>query len=225
MIHAGAYHDAKVKIHWVESEEITPDTVDELLSPVDAILIPGGFGPRGTEGKILAVNYARTHKKPFLGICLGLQMAVIEYARNVAGLQKANSTEMDAQTPYPVIDMMETQVGVKHLGGTQRLGQYTCQLEEGTKSMEAYGTPIIHERHRHRYEFNSQFADKIFDGNMRKAGTNPETGLVEIVELTDHPWFVGVQFHPEFLSRPMRPHPLFREFIGAALAEREGDKA
>ena len=225
LIHAGAYHDAKVKIHWVESEEITPDTVDELLSPVDAILIPGGFGPRGTEGKILAVNYARTHKKPFLGICLGLQMAVIEYARNVAGLQNANSTEMDTQTPYPVIDMMETQVGVTHLGGTQRLGQYTCQLEEGTKSMEAYGTPVIHERHRHRYEFNSQFADRIFDGNMRKAGTNPETGLVEIVELTDHPWFVSVQFHPEFLSRPMRPHPLFREFIGAALAEHEGDKA
>ena len=149
-------------------------------------------------------------------------MAVIEYARHVAGLEGANSTEMDPHTPYPVIDMMETQIGVTHLGGTQRLGQYTCQLEENSKSMAAYGTPIIHERHRHRYEFNAKYADKLFDGNLHKAGTNPETGLVEIVELVDHPWFVGVQFHPEFLSRPMRPHPLFREFIGAALSEREG---
>mgnify|MGYP002386302519 CR=1 FL=1 len=222
LIHAGAYHDARVNIHWVESEEITPETVDQLLDPVDAVLIPGGFGQRGTEGKILAVQYARTHKKPFFGICLGLQMAVIEYARHVAGLEGANSTEMDPHTPYPVIDMMETQIGVTHLGGTQRLGQYTCQLEENSKSMAAYGTPIIHERHRHRYEFNAKYADKLFDGNLHKAGTNPETGLVEIVELVDHPWFVGVQFHPEFLSRPMRPHPLFREFIGAALSEREG---
>ena len=222
LIHAGAYHDARVNIHWVESEEITPETVDQLLDPVDAVLIPGGFGQRGTEGKILAVQYARTHKKPFFGICLGLQMAVIEYARHVAGLEGANSTEMDPHTPYPVIDMMETQIGVTHLGGTQRLGQYTCQLEENSKSMAAYGTPIIHERHRHRYEFNAKYADKLFDGNLHKAGTNPETGLVEIVELVDHPWFVGVQFHPEFLSRPMRPHPLFREFIGAALTEREG---
>ncbi len=220
--HAGAYHDARVHIHWVESDEITPENVDELLGCADAVLIPGGFGPRGTEGKILAVHHARVHHKPFLGICLGLQMAVIEYARNVCQMEGANSTEMDPDTSYPVIDLMETQVGVTHLGGTQRLGQYTCKLEENTKSMDAYGTPVIHERHRHRYEFNAFYADRLFDGDLKKAGTNPETGLVEIIELTEHPWFVGVQFHPEFLSRPMRPHPLFRDFIGASLLHHEG---
>ncbi len=221
LCHSGAYHDARVNIQWVEADELTRENVDEALKDCDAILVPGGFGPRGTEGMILGIEHARKHNKPFFGICLGLQMAVIEYARNVEGMKDANSTEMNATTPYPVIDLMETQIGVTMLGGTQRLGIYDCKLEPETHARKAYGQDMIQERHRHRYEFNAIYADRFFSGQLRKAGTNPDTNLVEIIELKEHPWFVGVQFHPEFLSRPMRPHPLFRDFIGAALSQKE----
>ena len=225
LCHAGAFHDARVNIHWVESDEITRENIDSLLGDCDAILIPGGFGPRGTEGKILAVEYARTHQKPYFGICLGMQMAVIEYARNVLGMTGANSTEMEPSTPYPVIDLMQNQVGITHLGGTQRLGRYACQIAPDTLASKAYEQTLVQERHRHRYEFNAQYADQLFSKDMRPAGINPDSGLVEIVEIRNHPWFVGVQFHPEFLSRPMRPHPLFRDFIGAALNVKYGEEA
>jgi CTP synthase len=225
LCHAGAYHDTRVNIQWVESDELHDDNVCETLRGCDAVLVPGGFGQRGTEGMIASITYARTQKKPFFGLCLGLQMAVIEYARNVEGMAGANSTEMDPKTPHPVIDLMETQIDVTDLGGTQRLGLYDCKLTPQTFSCAAYGQELIQERHRHRYEFNAAYADQFFSGQMRKAGVNPETGLVEIVELRDHPWFVGVQFHPEFLSRPMRPHPLFRDFIAAALAHKNESEA
>ncbi len=225
LCHAGAHHDARVNIHWVEADELTRDNVDEALCDCDGILVPGGFGQRGTEGMILSIEHARTHKKPFFGLCLGLQMAVIEYARHVEGLEDANSTEMNPHTPHPVIDLMETQVGVTMLGGTQRLGLYDCKLEPDTFAQKAYGQDLIQERHRHRYEFNGAYADRFFSGAMRKGGFNPESNLVEIIELENHPWFVGVQFHPEFLSRPMRPHPLFRDFVGAALAQKEEEEA
>ena len=220
LCHAGAFHDTRVHIDWIESEELTPENVDERLKHCDAVLVPGGFGPRGTEGMILAVQHARTHQKPYLGICLGMQMAVIEHARHVEGLSDANSTELNPDTPYPVIDLMEAQKSVTHLGGTQRLGQYACRLTPDTLAYAAYDEPLIYERHRHRYEFISDFAEVLFHNNLRASGHNPESNLVEIVELTDHPWFVGVQFHPEFLSRPMRPHPLFRDFVGAARSQK-----
>jgi CTP synthase len=221
LCHAGAYHDARVNIKWVEADELTHGNVDEALCDCDAVLVPGGFGPRGTEGMILGVEHARTHKKPFFGICLGLQMSVIEYARHVEGLADANSTEMNPHTPHPVIDLMETQIGVTLLGGTQRLGIYECKLAPESLARAAYGQDVIFERHRHRYEFNANYADRFFSGGLRCGGINPDSGLVEIIELKDHPWFLGVQFHPEFLSRPMRPHPLFREFVRAGLARKE----
>ncbi|MGI6116546.1 MULTISPECIES: CTP synthase [unclassified Clostridium] len=217
LTHASAYHQAKLEIQWIQSENITPENVAETLKDADGILVPGGFGNRGLEGKILAIQYAREKGVPFLGICLGMQMAVIEFARNVLGLTGAHSSEADPETPYPVIDLMPEQADVTQLGGTMRLGGYDCHLIAGTKARAAYGQDDIRERHRHRYEFNNDYRDQFEAGGMRISGVNPGRNLVEIVELPAHPWFVAAQFHPEFLSRPNRPHPLFRDFVGASL--------
>ena len=194
--------------------------VAEKLAPLHGLIVAPGFGERGIEGKIEAVSYARANKLPFFGICLGMQMAVIEYARNNAGMKEANSTEMDPECNTPVIDLMESQKSIKNKGGTMRLGAWDCSLSEGSLAEEAYGTKNISERHRHRYEFNNDFADQIFDEHFVVTGTNPETGLVEIVEYSDHPWFVGVQFHPEYKSTVSQPHPLFLAFVKACLIKK-----
>lgn len=215
--HAGIQHESTIKIKWVPSEALTGENVGDYLKDVDGILVPGGFGDRGVEGKIAAIHYARTQQIPFLGICLGMQCAVIEFARNVAGLQGAHSSELMPETIYPVIDIMPDQKGIEDLGGTMRLGAYPCKIKKGTNSYEAYGKQMIEERHRHRYEFNNQYRELLADKGLIIAGTSPDNRLVEIVEVKDHPWFVGVQFHPEFLSRPNKPHPLFGKFIEACL--------
>lgn len=215
--HAGAYNDANVEIKLINSEEVTPDTADALLGELDGICVPGGFGDRGIEGKIEAVRYAREHKLPYLGLCLGMQMAVVEYARHAAGLEGANSSEF-GECPHSVIDIMPDQKGVD-MGGTMRLGLYPGRLEEGSISRRVYGEELIYERHRHRYEFNNAYRETMTAAGMKFAGLSPDGKLVEIVELPQdvHPWFVGVQFHPEFKSRPNRPHPLFNDFIKTAL--------
>ncbi len=215
-VHAGAANDVKVEIKWVNAEELDDGSPEEFLSDVYGILVPGGFGERGVEGKIKAVNFARENKIPFFGICLGMQCAVIEFARNVAGLEGAHSAEFSSSTPYPVIDLMEEQKGIKEKGGTMRLGAYPCILKEGTFSYEAYGTKEISERHRHRYEFNNKYREILEKAGLVIAGTSPDGKLVEIVEVKNHPWFVAVQFHPEFKSRPRSPHPLFVNFVKAA---------
>ena len=222
-IHAGIAHRAKVHLHWVSAEDLTEKNVKEKIGQTSGILVPGGFGSRGIEGKITAVKYARENKIPFFGICLGMQMAVVEYARNVLGLKGAHTSEVDADSPYKVIDLMPEQRGINQLGGTMRLGAYACRLNEGTFAYKAYGKADISERHRHRYEFNNEFLDKFTQGGMVVGGVNPERNLVEIVELPGHPWFCAVQFHPEFKSRPDRAHPLFRDFVGAALAYEHGE--
>jgi CTP synthase len=193
----------------------------ERLGDVDGILVPGGYGVRGVEGKIVAAGHARQTGIPFLGICLGLQCAVVEFARNVCGMNDANSGEFDERTQYPVIAMLAAQEGVEEIGGTQRLGAYPCVIKEGTKAFEAYGERLVHERHRHRLEVNPEFLPKLEAEGMIASGTSPDGTLVEIVEIPDHPWFVAGQFHPEFRSRPTRAHPLFRDFVGAA-AKRAG---
>ena len=218
LTHAGAANDAHVNIDWVNSECLNESNVDERLKDANAILVPGGFGTRGIDGMLCAIRYARENKVPFLGICLGLQLAVIDYARSVCGMTGAHTTEIDPQTPYPVIDIMPDQVGVQ-LGGTMRMGLYECVLNPATRAMAAYGSSPIFERHRHRYEVNNKYRDKLFSGDLIISGGNPERNLIEIVELKDHPWFVSVQFHPEFKSRPNRAQPLFRDFIAAALKE------
>jgi len=215
-VHAGAANDVKVEIKWVSAEELDEKTPEEFLSDVYGILVPGGFGERGVEGKIKAVRFARENKIPFFGICLGMQCAVIEFARNVAGLEGAHSAEFSSTTPYPVIDLMEEQKGIEEKGGTMRLGAYPCVLKEGTFSFSAYGKREISERHRHRYEFNNRFRQVLEDAGLVIAGTSPDGKLVEIVEIKEHPWFVAVQFHPEFKSRPRIPHPLFVNFVKAA---------
>lgn len=215
--HAGIHHQADVEIEWVDSEAITSANVSDYLSGVDGIIVPGGFGERGIDGKIVAVQYARENKTPFLGICLGMQMAVVEFARNVAGLEGAHSSELAPETPYPVIDIMPEQKDIKDLGGTMRLGAYPCKVNEGTFAYEAYQDEVIYERHRHRYEFNNEYRDLLSKKGLIISGLSPDERLVEMVEIKDHPWFVGVQFHPEFLSRPNRPHPLFIGFLGATL--------
>ncbi len=220
--HAGIAHDARVNIRWIHAEELEREELTQHLDGVDGILVPGGFDKRGIEGKINAIRYARENRVPYLGLCLGMQCAVIEFARNVCGLEGANSTEFDLETPYPVIDLMPDQKGVEDMGGTMRLGIYPCVLEEGSKSYAAYKDEIIYERHRHRFEFNNAFRNELTAAGMRLAGLSPDKRLVEVIELPDHPWFVGSQFHPEFKSRPNRPHPLFRDFVGAALARRQG---
>lgn len=214
---AGYFYQAKVNIKWIDSSELTQDSIDEILKNVDGILVPGGFGERGTLGKKLAIRYAREHKIPFLGICLGLQLTVIEYAEDVLNKKGANSTELDPQTPYPIVDYLPDQYKGIHLGGTMRLGAYDCVIKEGTKAFEAYQVKNISERHRHRYEVSPRLIRDFDNGDFIVSGINPQTSLTEIVELKNHPWFVATQFHPEFKSRPLNPHPLFREFIHHAL--------
>lgn len=217
--HAGIANDTDVKITWVNSEKLEEEDqdLDEVFAGCKGILVPGGFGDRGVEGKIKSIQYAREHKIPFLGLCLGMQCAVIEFARHVCGMADANSTEFNVETAYPVIDLMSSQVNVEEKGGTMRLGAYPCKVTTDTHTMEAYGQELIHERHRHRFEFNNVYREKLQQAGMVIAGTLPDNSLVEIIEVKDHPWFVGSQFHPELKSRPNNPHPLFRDFVKAAL--------
>lgn len=223
--HAAVFNEAELEIKWVNAETIEGADVkmSEVMADVDGILVPGGFGDRGIEGKIKAIQYARENKVPFFGICLGMQCAVIEYARHKCGMENANSSEFDAQTKYPVIDLMAEQVDVEDMGGTMRLGLYPCKVYPGTLTQKAYGEELIYERHRHRYEFNNAFREEIIKNGLVIGGTLPNGRLVEIVELPQdvHPWFLGAQFHPEFKSRPTNPHPLFRDFIAAALREQK----
>jgi CTP synthase len=215
--HAGIQHRTGVRVRWVDAEGMTLEEAAADLDRSDGILVPGGFGSRGWEGKITACRIARERRIPYLGICLGMHVAVSEFARNVVGLDGANSTEMDPETPYPVIDLLPEQKEIEDLGGTMRLGADAVDLVEGTRAFAAYGEPVIHERHRHRYEVNNHFRPRLVEAGLVVSGTFQEGRLVEIVELPDHPWFVASQFHPEFKSRPTRPAPLFREFVGAAL--------
>jgi CTP synthase len=220
--HGGFYHGAKVNLTWLASDELVGVDVEELLRDADGILVPGGFGIRGVEGKVEAIRIARERKIPYLGLCLGLQGAVVEFARNVCGLADANSTEWNAATPYPVIDLLPEQEGVVDMGGTMRLGAYPADILPGSLAERMYDAPKISERHRHRYEVNPKFHKALEDGGMVFSGMSPDRRLVEIIELPDHPYFIAGQFHPELKSRPTRPHPLFRGFVGAALAKRQG---
>jgi CTP synthase len=215
--HAGLHQGCRVRVRWVDAEDMTYDEAAEQLEQVDGVLVPGGFGSRGWEGKILACQVARERGIPYLGICLGMHVAVSEFARHVVGLDGANSTEMDPETPFPVIDLLPEQKGVEDLGGTMRLGAQAVEVAETTRAREAYDEGVIFERHRHRYEVNNLFREQLVDAGLVVSGTFEQGRLVEIVELPDHPWFVASQFHPEFKSRPTRPAPLFREFVGAAL--------
>ena len=216
--HAGIVHDTAIDIEWIDSEEIESlDSLDDVFEGVQGILVPGGFGDRGVEGKIRAIRYARENKIPFFGLCLGMQCAVIEYARNVAGFEGAHSSEFDENTQYPVIDLMEEQVDVIEKGGTMRLGVYPCKVMKGTRTHAAYGADMVDERHRHRFEFNNKYLKALTDAGLIIGGTSPSGSLVEIVEVPDHPWFVATQFHPEFKSRPTNPHPLFSAFVEASL--------
>jgi len=218
--HGGVANGVTVKVDWVDSERIEMDGPEALLGSSHGILIPGGFGDRGTEGMVQAARYARERGLPFFGICLGMQCAVIEFARDVIGLSRADSSEFDPETPHPVIGLLESQHGVTKKGGTMRLGAYRCALTPGSRAGDAYRAPEVSERHRHRYEFNNDYLSRFEEKGMRVTGLYPELSLVEIVELPDHPWFIGVQFHPELRSRPDQPHPLFRGFIRAANEER-----
>jgi len=215
--HAALYHGVEVKVRWVHAEEVERRGPEALLQGVRGIVVPGGFGHRGIEGKIATAGYARRNRVPYLGLCLGLQCASIEFAREVFDAPDANSTEFDPHTSTPVIDLMADQRDVYEKGGTMRLGAYPCRLVPGTRSAAAYGVELVRERHRHRFEYNNRFRDALQEAGLVVAGTSPDGRLVEIVELRDHPWFVGTQFHPEFRSRPTRPHPLFRGLIGAAM--------
>ena len=216
--HAGAFQGCRVRVRWVDAEDMSYDEAAALLEEVDGVLVPGGFGSRGWEGKILACRVARERGIPYLGICLGMHVAVSEFSRHVLGLDGANSTEMDPETPYPVIDLLPEQKEIEDLGGTMRLGAQAVEVAGETRTATAYRESVIHERHRHRYEVNNHYRPALVDAGLVVAGTFQEGRLVEIVELPDHPWFVASQFHPEFKSRPTRPAPLFREFVGAALA-------
>jgi CTP synthase len=217
LTHAGLWHGVEPEIVWVNAETVMPAELAATLRTVSGIVVPGGFGARGTEGKIAASRWARENRIPYLGLCYGLHMAVIDVARNILGLEGANSTEIDPQTPYPVIDLMPDQKGVE-MGGTMRLGLWPCQMEPGTLTAEAYAEPEVAERHRHRFEVNNAYRDRLADAGLIVSGASPDGRLAEIMELRDHPFFVGVQFHPEFRSRPTKPHPLFRDFIAAAKA-------
>lgn len=219
-VHAGSRNDAKVHLKWISSEDITPETVETILKGLDGVLVAPGFGERGLEGKIEAIRFVRENKIPFFGICLGMQCSVVEFSRNVLQLD-ASSTELNSKTPNPVIDMMEEQKKITNKGGTMRLGAYTCKLKKGSKAFAAYGEPLIHERHRHRYEFNNKYLEQIEEAGMKATGINPESGLVEVVELKDHPWFVGVQYHPELKSTVLNPHPLFVKFVDAAIQRKK----
>ncbi len=216
-IHAGAANECKVKLEWIHSEKIEADNARTVLQGLSGILVAPGFGERGIEGKIAAIRFARENKIPFLGVCLGMQCAVIEFARNVLGHKDAHSTEMDEDTGYPVIDMMEDQKKITNKGGTMRLGEYSCRISKGSKAFSVYGKTKVSERHRHRYEFNNGFLKEFEAAGMMATGINPDSDLVEIVELKNHPWFIGVQFHPEYKSTVENPHPLFVKFVKAAL--------
>jgi CTP synthase len=221
--HGGAHHGGKIEIKWVDSERLEPGSIAGELEGLDGILVPGGFGVRGVEGKILAARFARERGVPYLGICLGMQVAVAEFARHVAGMDGANSTEFDPETPFPVIDLLPEQKEVRDMGGTMRLGADPVKLHDDTRAREIYGEAVIYERHRHRYEVNNHLRRRLEQEGLVCSGTSPDDRLVEIIELPDHPFFVASQFHPEFKSRPLRPQPLFREFVGAATARaREG---
>jgi len=227
LVHGGLANDLRVELKYVSSDELSEVNVEEMLGDADGILVPGGFGSRGIEGKILAITYARTKRVPFFGICLGMQLSVVEFARNVLGWKEANSTEFDPETPYPVIYLMKEWYDYRKgrverrdegcdLGGTMRLGAYPCVLKPGSICHKAYGVDKIFERHRHRYEFNNAYRSALEEAGLKVVGTSPDGELVEVVELEDHPWFVGVQFHPEFKSKPLAPHPLFADFIRAS---------
>ncbi|MGP4076471.1 CTP synthase [Halobacillus sp. K22] len=218
--HAGYSFNADVEVKWVNSEFITSSNVHEHLQDADGILVPGGFGDRGIEGKIEAIRYAREQHVPFLGICLGMQLATVEFARNVLGLSGAHSAEINPSTPHPIIDLLPEQKEVSDLGGTLRLGIYPSRLKEGSKAMEAYGEEVIYERHRHRFEFNNHYRDQMEAAGFNFSGTSPDGRLIEIIEVEDHPWFVASQFHPEFKSRPTRPQELFYGFVGAAMNQK-----
>ncbi|MBP3957460.1 CTP synthase [Gemmata sp. G18] len=222
--HAGIAHRTKVKVLRIESDKLADEGAAQALATVDGLLVPGGFDKRGIEGKIEAIRFARESGLPFFGICLGLQCATIEFARHVAGLENANSTEFDKASPHPVVCLLEEQAGVTDLGGTQRLGAYPCHLKPNTKARAAFGVDVISERHRHRYEVNNNYRDRLEARGMIFSGTSPDGSLVEAIELRDHPWFVAVQSHPEFQSKPTKPHPLFRDFIGASLDRRRTRK-
>ena len=217
-IHAGAANECKVNIRWIHSDRLESVNVEEDMKGLDGVLVAPGFGERGFEGKLEMVRYARENKVPFLGICLGMQAAVIEFARNVLKLEGANSTEINPETKHPVIALMNDQKSIVNKGGTMRLGACDCELKEGSKAYDVYHRKVISERHRHRYEFNNRYFQQFEENGMQMTGINPDSGLVEIVELLDHPWFVGVQFHPEYKSTVARPHPLFVHFIAAVLA-------
>ncbi len=225
LVHGALANEGMVDLEYIDSEQVEKSGVEPLLSHLDAVLVPGGFGDRGSEGKILAVQYARENGIPFFGICLGLHMAVVEFARHMAGLGRANSTEFDQDTPEPVIDLLPDQRGVKNKGGTMRLGAYPCILQPGTRAAEAYGSAEISERHRHRYEVNNDFRERLVAAGLVMSGTSPDKRLVEMIELANHPYFVACQFHPEFKSRPTAPHPLFSRFVHAALEYRDARNA
>ncbi|NRD54628.1 CTP synthase, partial [Corallococcus exiguus] len=224
LLHGGIANDVRVKLRFVDSQDVEAQGPEKTLEGVDAVLVPGGFGVRGTEGKIAAVRYARENKLPFFGICLGLQMAVVEFSRTVLGLKGANSLEFDEHTAHPVVTLMESQVKVQDKGGTMRLGSYACALKPGSVAHKLYGQEAIQERHRHRYEVNNSYRGRLQEAGLVISGHNPELNLVEMIELADHPYFVGCQFHPEFKSKPFAPHPLFSGFIGAALAQRDAHR-
>jgi len=223
--HASIHHGTKLEIVWVDAETLSWAEAERRLSQVDGILIPGGFGIRGIEGKIAAARFAREQAVPYLGVCLGMQVAVVEFARHVVGLDGANSSEFEPETPYPVIDLLPEQKQVEDMGGTMRLGSDPVKVMEGTLAEQAYGEAVVYERHRHRYEVNNTLRPQLVAHGLVVSGTSPDERLVEIVELQDHPWFCASQFHPEFKSRPNRPQPLFRDFVGAAVARRDGRPA
>ena len=223
--HAALAHGRDVEISWVYSEEIEQNGQEDLLAAAKGIVVPGGFGPRGIEGMVQTVRYARENGVPYLGLCLGMQVMVVEYARNLLGHEDANSTEFNRDTRHPVIDLMPEQMQLKDMGGTMRLGLYPCRLVPGTRAARAYGRSEVEERHRHRYEFNNAYREPLAEVGLIASGLSPDGLLVEISEAPDHPFMLGVQFHPEFLSRPERPHPLFRDFLGAAKETiRKGDQ-
>src|SRR5690606_27005743 len=217
LCHGGIANDARVEVEWISAEDVEAHGAAHCLEGLEAILVPGGFGDRGVEGKIETARYCRENGIPYFGICLGMQCAVIEFARNVCGLEGAHTSEIDPDTPHPVIDLMPEQQNVKNLGGTMRLGAYPCVLQEGTKARELYGQPVVKERHRHRYEVNNAYRDLLSQHGMIFSGLSPDERFVEVIELKDHPWFIACQFHPELKSRPNRPHPLFQGFVKAAL--------
>jgi len=216
LYHAALYNDRELNIFWVHSEELDKDGVENLLRSAQGIIVPGGFGDRGIEGKIKAAKYARENEIPYLGLCLGLHVMVIEFARHVFDSDEPDSTEFNPSTPYPVIDLLPEQKKIKDKGATMRLGNYPCKLLDNSLAARAYGQPLVQERHRHRFEFNNEFREPLHKAGMIYSGVSPDDKLVEVCELADHPWMVSCQFHPEFLSRPGRPHPLFRDFVGVA---------